>query len=128
MDDEDFAGNGWFMNTIFIGLPSLCMLSFCILSLLKITSATDIWAVNLNDLDNKPLVNIDDENEINCIDLVAENGTCCDDNGNVYIFANNFNDFKIKKQFNQQHENICMNVKLRPNISTEGIFYFNFNI
>jgi imidazolonepropionase-like amidohydrolase len=77
MDDEDFAGNGWFMNTIFIGLPSLCMLSFCILSLLKITSATDIWAVNLNDLDNKPLVNIDDENEI----LVLNGATLIDGNG-----------------------------------------------
>jgi imidazolonepropionase-like amidohydrolase len=64
------------MNTIFIGSPSLCMLSLCILSLLEITSVTDIWAVNLNDLDNKSLVNTKYENEI----LVLNGATLIDGN------------------------------------------------
>jgi imidazolonepropionase-like amidohydrolase len=66
------------MNTIFIGLPSLCLLSLCILSLLEITNATDIWAMNLNDLDNKflSLVNIDNGNEI----LVLNGATLIDGN------------------------------------------------
>ena len=67
------------MNTIFIGLPSLCLLSLCILSLLEITNATDIWAMNLNDLDNKSLslVKIDNGNEI----LVLNGATLIDGNG-----------------------------------------------
>jgi imidazolonepropionase-like amidohydrolase len=67
------------MATIFIGLPSLCILSFCILSLLEISSDTDISAVNLNDVDNKSLslVNIDNGNEI----LVLNGATLIDGNG-----------------------------------------------
>ncbi|MGH9976093.1 MAG: hypothetical protein ACRD8Z_09710, partial [Nitrososphaeraceae archaeon] len=65
------------MNTIFIGSPSLCMLSLCIFSLLEITSSTDIWAVNLNDLYNKSLVNTENENEI----LVLNGATLIDGNG-----------------------------------------------
>lgn len=67
------------MNTIFIGLSSLCLLSLCILSWLEMTNATDIWAMNLNDPDNKSLslVNIDNGNEI----LVLNGATLIDGNG-----------------------------------------------
>jgi imidazolonepropionase-like amidohydrolase len=65
------------MNTIFIGSLSLSMISLCILSLLEITSTTDIWAVNLNDLDNKSLINTENENEI----LVLNGATLVDGNG-----------------------------------------------
>jgi imidazolonepropionase-like amidohydrolase len=67
------------MNTIFIGLLSLCLLSLCILSWLEIMNATVIWAMNLNDLDNKflSLVNIDNGNEM----LVLNGATLIDGNG-----------------------------------------------
>jgi imidazolonepropionase-like amidohydrolase len=67
------------MNTIFIGLLSLCLLSLCILSWLEIMKATVIWAMNLNDLDNKSssLVNIDNGNEM----LVLNGATLIDGNG-----------------------------------------------
>ena len=65
------------MNIIFIGSLSLCMISLCILSLLEITSASNIWAVDLNDLDNKSLINTENENEI----LVLNGATLVDGNG-----------------------------------------------
>jgi imidazolonepropionase-like amidohydrolase len=67
------------MKKIFIGSPSLFILSFCILSLLEITSDTDIWAVNLNAIDNKSLslLNADNGHEI----LVLNGATLIDGNG-----------------------------------------------
>ena len=66
----------------------------------------------------------DDDNELNSLDIVGENACTCDDDGNIYIFSNQLNgsEMKIKKVLTHSHENICMNVKLRPNTSCEGMF------
>ncbi|KAG2378492.1 hypothetical protein C9374_008131 [Naegleria lovaniensis] len=65
----------------------------------------------------------DQENELNSLDMVGENACTCDDDGNIYIFSNQLNgsELKIKKVLKNVHENICMNVKLRPNTSCEVI-------
>ena len=76
---EDFTGKGKTLNTIFIGLQSLFIFSFCILSLLETTSGSDIWAVNLNVFDNKSLYssNTGNGNEA----LVLNGATLIDGNG-----------------------------------------------
>ena len=76
---EDFTGKGKTLNTIFIGLQSLFIFSFCTLSLLEATSGSDIWAVNLNVFDNKSLYssNTGNGNEA----LVLNGTTLIDGNG-----------------------------------------------
>ena len=76
---EDFTGKGKTLNTIFIGLQSLFIFSFCTLSLLETTSGSDIWAVNLNVFDNKSLYssNTGNGNEA----LVLNGTTLIDGNG-----------------------------------------------
>jgi imidazolonepropionase-like amidohydrolase len=67
------------MNTIFIGLPSLFIFSFCIISLLETTSDSDIWAVNLNVIDNKSLYSLNTGNGNEA--LVLNGATLIDGNG-----------------------------------------------
>ena len=76
---EDFTGKGKTLNTIFIGLQSLFIFSFCTLSLLETTSGSDIWAVNLNVFDNRSLslLNTGNGNEV----LVLNGTTLIDGTG-----------------------------------------------
>ncbi|MGB7662621.1 MAG: amidohydrolase family protein [Nitrososphaeraceae archaeon] len=67
------------MNTIFIGLHSLFIFSFCMLSLLETTSGSDIWAVNLNVFDNKSLYSLNTGNGNEA--LVLNGATLIDGNG-----------------------------------------------
>jgi imidazolonepropionase-like amidohydrolase len=76
---EDFTGKGKALNTIFIGLQSLFMFSFCMLSLLETTSGSDIWAVNLNVFDNKSLYSLNTGNGNEA--LVLNGATLIDGNG-----------------------------------------------
>jgi len=65
--------------------------------------------------------NCQDENEMNCLDVVGENGCACDDNGNVHVFSTpvGTSDVKLKKTLSS-HNNICMNAKFRPNTTSES--------
>jgi imidazolonepropionase-like amidohydrolase len=67
------------MTTILIGLRSILILSFCILSLIVITGEADIRVENLNGLNVKSLIfqNTDIGNEI----LVLDGATLIDGNG-----------------------------------------------
>jgi imidazolonepropionase-like amidohydrolase len=78
-ESEEFTKKNKIMNTILIGVPSLFIISFYILSLLEITSDADIWAVNFKALDNKSLssLNTGNGNET----LVLDGATLIDGNG-----------------------------------------------
>jgi imidazolonepropionase-like amidohydrolase len=65
------------MAIIVNNFPSLFILSFCLLSLPKIMSETDIWAGNLNSIQNTSLQNTGSRYEI----LVLDGATLIDGNG-----------------------------------------------
>ena len=74
---EEFTKKNKIMNTNLIGVPSLFIVSFYILSLLETTSDADIWAVNFKALDNKSLSSLNTGNGNETLDallpvLVAE--------------------------------------------------------
>ncbi|MGH9911538.1 MAG: hypothetical protein ACRD4W_03760, partial [Nitrososphaeraceae archaeon] len=76
---EEFTKKNKIMNTILIGVSSIFIVSFCILSLLETTSDADIWAVNFNALDNKSLSSLNPGNGNET--LVLDGATLIDGNG-----------------------------------------------